>query len=271
VVAWLVAVGSAASFARAERPPAPQAAEAAAVAEARATARTFGGSCEDVSALQRLADTAPVPAASRQYREAAQERREAALAPVMAAASRLARFSAAWWKLGDRADGTHSDDTDPKVAIAAVREDLGKASCYAEPSALKRLTDLLASLEQSHEQFRATELGCRKVPACRARRVAIRHAAAACGLADQERAIVESIREERANPAGVVSLATLHDLGDALRATREELGIARAEFARLAKQPFRTEICKDVPVDPVSGEYLSGPVTVELEVEPSAP
>lgn len=267
---WLagVAVAVVSGVAAGETPRRPVPAPSS-VVKARLEVRQSGGSCEDVARLERLMAAAEGPAREI-YRSAVRERSEAGLGGALRRAADLGRFSRGWWVVGDLEDGAHSDAPDPTAEFARVRADLGAARCF-DPERVDAALAVVDELEPMMSAYRAEEIKCRKAPACRARRVAIRHAAAACGLVDQERAILESIRLERANPAGVVSLSTLHGLGDALRATREELGIARAEFAKLTKQRFSAEICKDVPVDPVSGEYLSGPVTVELEVEPSAP
>ena len=55
--------------------------------------------------------------------------------------------------------------------------------------------------------------------------------AAVCPLLEQEAVLVQEIAVEKRNPAGVVDLRRLHELGELLQFTRGQLRQARAEEA----------------------------------------
>jgi len=74
---------------------------------------------------------------------------------------------------------------------------------------------------------------------------------AVCPSLEQEAGLVQLIAEERANPAGVVSLSKLHELGESLAFTRAEIKQARAENAaglaivrRFLKRPLDLGFCQ---------------------------
>jgi hypothetical protein len=54
---------------------------------------------------------------------------------------------------------------------------------------------------------------------------------ALCPLLEQEDSIKEAIAAERANPAGIVDLRVLHELGESLAFTRTQIKEVRAENA----------------------------------------
>lgn len=54
---------------------------------------------------------------------------------------------------------------------------------------------------------------------------------AVCPLLEQEAVLVQEIAAEKRNPAGVVDLRRLHELGELLQFTRSQLRQARAEEA----------------------------------------
>jgi hypothetical protein len=75
---------------------------------------------------------------------------------------------------------------------------------------------------------------------------------AVCPTLEQEAELVDLIKEERANPTGVVNLRTLHELGQSLQFTREQLRDARKEhktglamFRKIAKKPLDLTFCEE--------------------------
>lgn len=86
---------------------------------------------------------------------------------------------------------------------------------------------------------------CIAVPACMAKRFTDRAARAACGFVAMHAAAQAAIATERKYGAqsGVVDLVKLHDLGDELRISDEQLAVASARYAELAKKPFSTSLC----------------------------
>ena len=56
----------------------------------------------------------------------------------------------------------------------------------------------------------------------------------ACGMVLSRASIVQQIAHERANPAHVVNLATLHNLGQMLQAIDSQLPAAKAQYAAIA-------------------------------------
>jgi hypothetical protein len=74
---------------------------------------------------------------------------------------------------------------------------------------------------------------------------------AVCPLLIQEAGLVQAIAVEKKNPAGVVDLRRLHELGDALAFTRAQIIDARNEsraglrvFAKWAKKPLDLGFCE---------------------------
>lgn len=69
-------------------------------------------------------------------------------------------------------------------------------------------------------------------------------AARVCELIEQRRIVGASIARERGNPAGVVDLALLHDLGDQARSLDEAIAARRVTFARDRGKTFAASMCR---------------------------
>ena len=72
-----------------------------------------------------------------------------------------------------------------------------------------------------------------------------------CPLIEQEAYLIAEIRAEKANPSGVVDLRRLHELGDALAATRLQMREARTDnreglklFQKWAGKPLDLGFCQ---------------------------
>ena len=94
------------------------------------------------------------------------------------------------------------------------------------------------------------ELQCRASAQCMAARAkahemkAIADALESVCFAVQQRAqTVAAIAAERANPTGVVDLATLHSLGQTLQGIDAALPGLKAEYTRVAHKPFAASAC----------------------------
>jgi hypothetical protein len=84
-----------------------------------------------------------------------------------------------------------------------------------------------------------TELACRASGECMAKRVGPQICAP---LADRREAL-QQIAAERANPAGVINLATLHDLGERVQIDNGMITRLKAQYVSLVHRPFNEASC----------------------------
>jgi hypothetical protein len=169
------------------------------------------------------------------------------------------RFDSDWFESADQLDGTHSGEPTPQKVFAQLRTDVDALRCI--PKDRQEVRKLIDGAAAKTEALRQKESKCRKSTPCMARRRAIVHAPEVCELLDQRTAIVGSIKEERANPAGVVSLAQLHELGESLQATDDQFRQAKSEFFQQTKVRFDEKMCKELKVDD-EGNYVT-PVVLD--------
>jgi hypothetical protein len=206
---------------------------------ASAAAQSFGGTCGDVEALRKLASDSSDPAVRSIYETAAEERIEAAFRLPNELVDTIEKaYSESWFSEGDKPDGSHSTSKDPTIVIAKVKSSIARFNCLS----VDRTALVLERLEQVAKQIellRAAEVACRKNQLCFAKR----YASPICELLDERDLLQMSIKEERANPSGVVDLAKLHELGAALQSTNVQLKVAQSAYSKRARKQFPRAIC----------------------------
>lgn len=86
---------------------------------------------------------------------------------------------------------------------------------------------------------------CIGSPACMTKRFADRAANAACDAIAMHAAAQAEIASEKSygRQSGAVDLVKLHDLGDELRSSDEQLAAAKAQYLELTKKPFNRGLC----------------------------
>lgn len=138
-----------------------------------------------------------------------------------------------------------NESSDPARDVAAKRSEaeahLAALDCPGEPpradsAAIREPVDAwLATLDK----LAADELRCRASAECAANRAA----EPLCRALENRRLHQEMLARERRNPAGVVNLRYLHDLGQSLQDDEDEIGRAKAAYAAEARAPFREARC----------------------------
>ena len=149
--------------------------------------------------------------------------------------------------------GNHDDLTDVRPQIARTKENADRIRCLqadrpgSDGEAIGHGIDVnkdrVESWASRVEELLADELKCRASPECMAKRVIDGTAAAICPIIADRNEALRQIAAERANPAGVVNLATLHDLGERVQIDNGYIAKLKAEYARAAKKPFNEGSC----------------------------
>ena len=105
-------------------------------------------------------------------------------------------------------------------------------------------TKLRAALARREAQDVRDE-ACIADQACMTKRVADRAASAACAAIAMHTHAQAAIADEQryGRQSGAVDLVKLHDLGDELRISDEQLAGAKARYLELAKKPFSASLC----------------------------
>lgn len=89
----------------------------------------------------------------------------------------------------------------------------------------------------------AEEEACRASPQCRADRIAV----PLCEAVLEKQNALADIARERRNPAGVVDLTWLHDLGERVEEHDETIRELRPKYEALAHHPFNPRACPKNP------------------------
>ncbi len=84
------------------------------------------------------------------------------------------------------------------------------------------------------------ELACRASAPCMTARIV----AYTCPHVALRRTYLKQIATEKANPAGVVNLANLHDWGASVQVEDAAIAAGKAEMIRWTKKPFSEASCK---------------------------
>jgi hypothetical protein len=127
---------------------------------------------------------------------------------------------------------------DVRKLIAETRPLPAGITCF-DPDAAKVTAGEVQAWATSLESQIAAEEKCRATPACMGARIAEQ----LCPILDERRETAAAISTERSNPAGVVNLATLHDLGQKLQYEDAMIARLKSEYATAAKRPFTTGAC----------------------------
>jgi hypothetical protein len=90
------------------------------------------------------------------------------------------------------------------------------------------------------EALITAEVACRASVKCLDQRLA----QPVCYNIQRKRELLESIRQEKANPAGVVDLVTLHNLGEGVQNADADIATTRANFQTGRHKPFSEALCR---------------------------
>jgi hypothetical protein len=124
--------------------------------------------------------------------------------------------------------------------IAQVRGMLEGLQCGSDAySGLAQVRTDVDAWAAKVEQEVAKERACRADGEC----MAVRASKPLCEALRDKRGHQEDLAKERANPAGVVNLTYLHDLGQAIQDADERIAQARRDYAKATKKPFSEARC----------------------------
>ena len=196
--------------------------------------RALGDSCEDIASLEATAATIrqqdPTEGMVSRYTVLAQSRRAERVRSLnyqlqMAISSRASLSEA-------------QDPSDALEAIPKARALLDRLQCY-DADAAATVRSNFDGWASGVEKAVADERRCRATPACMGARVA----APLCDAVQARRDAVQRIAHERANPAGVVDLTTLHDLGQAVQDNDATIAELKAKYFATTHRAFNEATC----------------------------
>lgn len=131
---------------------------------------------------------------------------------------------------------------DPNDARRVINEvkyiDMKNYRCDDEDAA-KEFEPIVEKWAADTEAAIDEEIKCRASEECRARRIANQ----ICATMIDKKEAQQQIATERANPGGVVSLRTLHDLGERVQYDDASISSLKRDYASLAKKPFTEAAC----------------------------
>lgn len=130
------------------------------------------------------------------------------------------------------------DPTSVRPRIAEVKRIARLAQCY-DPEGTVGLAATVDAWADETEKAIQEEISCRASDECRARRIANQVCAT---MADKKEA-QQQIATEKRNPGGVVSLRTLHDLGERVQYDDATIANLKTDYRSLAKKPFSEAAC----------------------------
>lgn len=130
------------------------------------------------------------------------------------------------------------DLSDVRKLIAEARALPAGITCFDADAAKTTIAEVETWATSLESQI-AEEEKCRASPACMGARVAEQ----LCPVIEERRETAAAITTEKRNPAGVVNLATLHDLGEKLQYEDSMITRLKAEYAAAAKKPFTSSAC----------------------------
>lgn len=131
-----------------------------------------------------------------------------------------------------------ADLTDVRKLIVEARALPDGITCF-DAEAAKTTSAEVEQWATSLEGQIAEEEKCRATPACMDARIAEQ----LCPVLDERRETAAAITTEKRNPAGVVNLATLHDLGQKLQYEDAMIARLKSEYAVAAKKLFTSAAC----------------------------
>lgn len=127
---------------------------------------------------------------------------------------------------------------DVRKLIAEARALPAGITCF-DPEAAKATTAEVETWATSLEGQLAEEEKCRATPACMGARIVEQ----LCPILDERRETAAAITTEKRNPAGVVNLSTLHDLGEKLQYEDSMIARLKSEYAAAARKAFSAGAC----------------------------
>jgi hypothetical protein len=212
-------------------------AEDAAALTTREEVARLGSSCADVAALGKAAVARSRdrvrysgPTAAEEYRSLAARRRServGSIGPDIRRQIQLTRPT------------TEMDPAATRGKISTIKALLEDLRCYDESAAAKIQADV-DSWAAALEQAVSDEESCRTTPRCMAARIAI----PLCEAITSRREALQSIATERRNPAGVVDLNTLHDLGQRVQDADATIAQLRTTYTATTRTQFNEASCR---------------------------
>jgi hypothetical protein len=228
--------------------------------------KRLGSSCEDIAALEATAASiraAPEPQCSEDwtggpgyeqvhkcrnakdhwraddhvatmYTTLAQQRRQDQVRSISGSVQRITQ-----------ATPSLADMVDPSAAradIAKAQSLVASLKCY-NAGAFAEMQPDVDSWAAAREKAVSDEVTCRTTPACMGDRIA----APLCQAVANRQAALRDIAHERANPGGVVNLATLHDLGQTVQDNEATIADLKTKYAGVTHKPFNTATCPKTP------------------------
>lgn len=206
-------------------------------------------SCADIAELERRASTVGPKTAIRYHDEAARRRDtqvQAIKTRLVVEFERAKQWTRAYFAAGDTPDGARSDlaAPTPRESFATMRSLIDQLRCY-EPDAASEMAKGVDGLAANTETMIADETKCRATPAC----IGPRMAANLCQWIADRRSAAHDIQTEKKNPAGVVDLVKLHDLGEAVQTLDAQIASGKAQFAKTMSKPFTEAACTKGPTN----------------------
>ena len=136
-------------------------------------------------------------------------------------------------------------DEELQSSIATLNGEADASACYDDESdggasLVQNAHNAVADFASNAGALFVAEKQCRATPACMGARIAV----LICDELGQRRALVQQIATEKANPSGVVNLATLHDLGTSIQSLDAMLADARAAYVKWVHKPLNERACK---------------------------
>lgn len=149
--------------------------------------------------------------------------------------------------------GNRDDLTDIRPSITRTKENAARIRCLQKERpgsdgeaighGINVSEERVEKWASRVEELLADESKCRASPECMAKRVIDGTGPEMCPIIADRNEALRQIAAERANPAGVVNLATLHDLGERVQIDNSNIAKLKAEYARAAKRPFNEGSC----------------------------
>jgi hypothetical protein len=150
-------------------------------------------------------------------------------------------FNAKFFENGDRPDGSRDDEPEqrmPADAINQMRAVVERVRAIDENKA-NQVAKVVDELDQVWKEAAQREAACRAAPKCMSDRLTPE----ICQTIEVRRQTVAAIAIERRNPAGVVDLARLHELGETLQILDEQIKAEKATYQRYVRRAFQLSAC----------------------------
>lgn len=207
-----------------------------------------GLTCQEIKVLEQKAQICPFPTVRTSYAKLVKHLRTVEFERLKVESVRHEYAKPIYYEQGDQPDGTHSGGETPEAFTERMKDTNVKelSECLGEPDTAQVLVQLLDAILRQSKTLRIAEAKCRKDKKCMIHRENLNAGADICGSIAIIKNAQEGIRAERANPSGVVNLATLHEYGETIQITQVSLNEQKAEFRTTYKRAFPESICPEV-------------------------